>query len=202
MKEHTVMDIHYFASQAEFHDWLLAHHGEASEVWIGFYKKNSGLTGITYASALDEALCFGWIDTKVKSVDAQRFAQRWTPRKKNSIWSQINIKRVGELTELGLMQPAGLKTFAERNPTREKLYSHERAPQELDPGYEAEFRGHETAWAFFEAQAPTYRRVVKHWVMGAKREETRRKRLGEAIEASARGERLRQFVSPRGKTSS
>ncbi len=100
------------------------------------------------------------------------------------------------------MQPAGLKTFAERNPTREKLYSHERAPQELDPGYEAEFRSHETAWAFFEAQAPTYRRVVKHWVMGAKREETKRKRLGQAIEASARGERLRQFVSPQGKTSS
>jgi uncharacterized protein YdeI (YjbR/CyaY-like superfamily) len=196
------VDIHYFATQAEFHDWLLAHHAEASEVWIGFYKKNSGLSGITYAEALDEALSFGWIDTKVKSVDAQRFAQRWTPRKKNSIWSQVNIKRVAELTELGLIQPAGLKTFAERNPAREKLYSHERPVQELDPDYEAEFRGDEAAWAFFEAQAPTYQRVVRHWVMGAKREETRRKRLRDAIAASARGERLPQFVSPRGKASS
>jgi uncharacterized protein YdeI (YjbR/CyaY-like superfamily) len=195
------MDIHYFASQAEFHEWLLAHHDEASEVWIGFYKKNSGQSGITYPEALDEALCFGWIDTKVKSVDAQRFAQRWTPRKKNSIWSQVNIKRIAELTELGLMQSAGLKTFAERNPAREKLYSHERPVQELDPDNEAEFRGDEAAWAFFEAQAPTYQRVVRHWVMGAKREETRRKRLRDAIDASARGERLRQFVSPRGKTS-
>jgi uncharacterized protein YdeI (YjbR/CyaY-like superfamily) len=193
------MEIIYFPTSAEFHDWLVGHHDQATEVWIGFYKKDSGLTGITYAEALDEALCFGWIDTVVKSVDEKRFARRWTPRKKNSIWSQVNINRVAELTDLGRMQPAGLKTFAERNPAREKLYSHEKEPQEFDRNYEAEFRAHGSAWDFFCAQAPTYQRVVKHWVMGAKREETRLKRLNEAIEASARGERLRQFVSPPGK---
>jgi len=193
------MDIQYFATPTELRDWLTEHHAQATEVWIGFYKKNSGETGITYAEALDEALCFGWIDTVIKSVDEKRFTRRWTPRKKNSIWSQVNIKRVAELTNLGRMHPAGLKTFAERNPAREKLYSYENEPAELDSAYEESFRTNRAAWDFFGAQAPTYQRTVKHWIMRAKREETRLKRLKESIEASARGERLRQFVSPPGK---
>lgn len=196
------MDVHYFETQAEWHNWLVEHHAMASEVWIGVYKKNSGLTGITYAETLDEALCFGWIDHVVKSIDDKRYVKRWTPRKKNSIWSQVNIKRVAELTELGRMQPAGLKTFAERNPARERLYSFENEPQELDRAFEEQFRANGAAWEFFCAQAPTYQRTVKHWIMRAKREETRHKRLLETIEASAKRERLRQFTSPPGKGSS
>jgi uncharacterized protein YdeI (YjbR/CyaY-like superfamily) len=194
------MDATFFADQGEFRDWLSQNHDRATELWLGLYKKNSGRTGINYAAALDEALCFGWIDGKVRSLGEISYAIRFTPRKRDSIWSQANIKRIGELTEQGLMHPAGLERFISRRPDRERIYSHEADPVELDAAYEATLRANESAWSYFTAQAPRYQRVVKHWVMGAKREETRLKRLNELIEASAAGRRLPQFTSPGTRT--
>jgi uncharacterized protein YdeI (YjbR/CyaY-like superfamily) len=194
------MDAIFFADPAEVRDWLGQNHDRATELWLGLYKKNSGRSGISYAEALDQALCFGWIDGKVRSVDELSYAIRFTPRKRDSIWSQSNIKRVGELAELGLMHPAGLERFNSRRPDRERIYSHEADPVELDSAYEATLRSHEAAWSFFTAQAPTYQRVVRHWIMGAKREVTRLKRLNELIEASAEGRRLPQFTSPGTRT--
>jgi uncharacterized protein YdeI (YjbR/CyaY-like superfamily) len=200
-REAYSVDAIFFEDPGAFRNWLGQNHDRATELWLGLYKKNSGRTGISYAEALDQALCFGWIDGKVRSLGELSYAIRFTPRKLDSIWSQTNIKRVGELSELGLMHPAGLERFNSRRPDRERIYSHEADPVELDPAYEATLRANEPAWNFFTAQAPTYQRVVKHWVMGAKREETRLKRLNALIESSAGGRRLPQFTSPGTRTS-
>jgi uncharacterized protein YdeI (YjbR/CyaY-like superfamily) len=180
----------FFATPDEFRDWLQEHHDSASEVWVGFYKKNADTTGITYKEAVDEALCFGWIDGIRKGIDAQRFTNRFTPRKPRSIWSAVNIKRANELIESGRMAPPGLRAFTERDPARANLYSFEQTEHVLDPASEAEFRAHPAAWEFFAAQAPSYRRTAIWWVASARREETRRKRLATLIEDSAQHRRL------------
>lgn len=190
------MDVTFFGCQDEFRDWLSENHDRETELWLGIYKKRSGRTGIQHSEAVDQALCFGWIDGRVRSLGEISYAIRFTPRKENSVWSQTNIKRVAELTELGMMHPAGLASFDGRRPEREKLYSYEVEPTELASDYEARLRANESAWTFFTSQAPSYQRTVKHWVMRAKRESTRIKRLNELIETSARGERLPQFTSP------
>jgi uncharacterized protein YdeI (YjbR/CyaY-like superfamily) len=190
------MNVTFFSDQDEFRDWLSEHHDQETELWLGLYKKNSGHTGIGHSEAVDQALCFGWIDGRVKSLGEISYTVRFTPRKPNSTWSQVNLKRVPELIELGMMHPAGLEAFNNRRPDREKLYSYEVEPTELSTEYESQLRANEPAWSFFTAQAPSYQRTVKHWVMRAKREETRVKRLNELIETSARGERLPQFTSP------
>ncbi len=188
------MDITFFADQQEFRAWLEQNHDEQTELWLGIYKKNSGLSGIAHGEAVDQALCFGWIDGRVRSLGEISYAIRFTPRKPASIWSQVNIKRIGELTELGMMHPAGLERFTNRRPDRERLYSFETDPVDLDPSYEATLRANEVAWTFFTAQAPNYQRVVRHWIMRAKREETRLRRLDSLIETSAHHERLPQFT--------
>lgn len=184
------MDATFFTSPDELRAWLAEHHDTATELLIGFYKKGAEMPGITYAEALDEALCFGWIDGIRKRIDDRRFTIRFTPRKPRSIWSAVNIKRADELVAAGRMQPAGLREFTERDRTREKQYSFEQESHALDPGYEEQFRAHDAAWAFFAAQAPSYQRTAIWWVMSAKREETRRKRLATLIEDSAQGRRL------------
>lgn len=188
------MDVTFFDRQQEFRDWLNEHHDQETELWLGFYKKGSGQTSIGRSEAVDLALCFGWIDGLVRSLGERSYVVRFTPRKPNSIWSQANIKRVAELTEQGMMHPAGLSTFSTRRPERQRLYSYEVDPKELAPDYEARLRANKPAWTFFTSQAPSYQRTVKHWVMRAKREDTRVKRLTDLIEASARGERLPQFT--------
>lgn len=190
------MEVTFYKSPPELHEWLEENHDSAKEVWIGFYKKGSGEAGITYAEALDEALCFGWIDGIRKRIDDSRFTIRFTPRKARSIWSAVNIKRVGELSELGLMQPSGLKTFNERDPGRSKLYAYEEKTRELDGAYEAQFRANEEAWRFFQAQAPWYRRSANWWVMSAKKEETRLKRLAALIVESEKGQWLPGYARP------
>ncbi len=184
------MDVTFFNSPSELREWLAQHHDTANAVMVGFYKKQSGNGGITYPEALDEALCFGWIDGVRKTLDGGSYTIRFTPRKPRSIWSAVNIKRVGELIALGRMQPAGLKAFEGRDAARSRLYSFENRPQVLEGEYEERLRANEQAWAFFQAQPPSYRRVAVWWVMSAKQEETRQRRLATLIADSEQGRRL------------
>lgn len=180
----------FFASQEAFRTWLEKRHSTATELWVGLVRNGSGLRGIGYREALDEALCFGWIDGVRRSLDAGRWTIRFTPRKPGSVWSEVNIRRARELAAEGRMRPAGLAAFAERDEAKARSYSYERAASELGPALEQEFRRHAAAWAFFQAQPPYYRRVVTFYVASAKKEETRRRRLASVIAHSARGERL------------
>ncbi len=162
---------------------------------MGYYKKGASRQGITYPDARDEALCWGWIDGKVKSLDEERYVQRFTPRKKGSTWSQVNLGRVEELTGLGRMQPAGIKAFEARTAERTGVYSFEADLAELPVELQALFQADSLAWRHFQAQPPAYRRTCLHWVVSAKREETRRRRLQKLLEASAAKRRL-DLVSP------
>jgi uncharacterized protein YdeI (YjbR/CyaY-like superfamily) len=160
-------------------------------LWVGFYKKDSGKPSITWAESVDEALCVGWIDGIRKSVDAERYRIRFTPRRKGSIWSAVNIRRVGVLTEEKRMRPAGLKAFAERLENKSGVYSYEQRRDQLEEPYAAILKKNRAAWAFFQAQAPYYRKTLGWWIVSAKREETRLARLKQLVEACARGQRLR-----------
>jgi uncharacterized protein YdeI (YjbR/CyaY-like superfamily) len=180
----------FFDSPAAFRRWLAANHATAAVLWVGFYKKNSGRGGITYPQALDEALCFGWIDGVRKSVDAVSYTVRFTPRTPRSVWSTVNTKRVGELTKLGRMAPAGLKAFEARDRKRSGVYSFEQRVVKLTPDYERQFKANKAAWAFFAVQPPGYRRLASWFVMSAKKDETRQRRLARLIADSAAGRRL------------
>ncbi len=184
----------FFKSQAEFRAWLEKNHDQVPELWVGLQKTGSSQEGLNYKQALDEALCFGWIDGVRKSIDESRWTIRFTPRKPRSIWSAVNIKRVGELKALGLMRPPGLKQFEERDEKRAKLYSFENAPTEFDAAYEKQFKADKKAWEFFQSQAPYYQRTARFWVMSAKKEETRLKRLAVLIECSAKGMKAPPFI--------
>jgi uncharacterized protein YdeI (YjbR/CyaY-like superfamily) len=188
------MEVTFFKSPIELREWLEENHDKAIELYVGFYKKSSGQSGVTYAQALDEALSFGWIDGVRKSIDDASYSIRFTPRKPRSIWSLVNIKRAGELAELGLMRPPGLKAFNERDESRSKLYSYEREVAELDDVYQKRFRANKKAWDFFQAQPPSYRKTATWWVMSARREETRVKRRAALIEGSEKGQRLPAIV--------
>ncbi len=183
------MNIVFFKSPSEFRSWLAAHHGASRELWVGFYNKRAAKKGITYSEALDEALCFGWIDGVRKSLDQTRYYIRFTPRKQRSKWSLVNIKRVAALTKLGRMQPSGLKAFRERD-KKNSGYSYEQRPRKLPGRYERKLRANNRAWAFFKAQAPWYQRSAAWWVISAKQEETRLRRLSILIHDSANGRRL------------
>lgn len=184
------MNIKFFKSAAECRLWLERNHDQVTEQWFGFYKKNSGKRGITYQEALDEALCFGWIDGLKKSVDESSYTYRFTPRKAKSIWSQVNTKRAGELRKLGRMKPAGLKALAARDPERSGIYSFENRPRKLSASCEKEFKAHQEAWGFFQAQPPGYKRTAIFYVMSAKQEATRLRRLAVLISASEQKTRL------------
>ena len=179
----------FFRSQKEFRTWLERNHAKVTELWIGYHKKASDKKGITYKEALDEALCFGWIDGKVRTIDDVSYMQRWTPRTAKSPWSKINVKRFGELKKAGLAAPAGIEAF-ERRPHTASGYSYEEAEKGLDPGYERRFRRNKKAWAFFEGMAPGQRKVATYWVMSAKREDTRQRRLAQLIELAAEGRKI------------
>lgn len=190
------MDVVFFDTPAEFRTWLEAHHDSAAEVWVGFYKKDSGKTSITYHEALDEALCFGWIDGVRKTVDALSYCNRFSPRKKGSIWSAVNIAKVEALTAQGRMHFAGLKVFNERDPEKTNLYSFEQQSAKLDDTQEAQFKTNAPAWAYFSAQPPGYRKVAIWWVISAKKPETRERRLASLIEHSAQGKKLPNIARP------
>ncbi len=186
----------FFQSGSDFRKWLASNHDKFHELWVGFYKKNSGKAGISYLEAVDEALCFGWIDGLKKRVDDVSYTHRFTPRKAKSFWSAVNIKRVGELQQLGRMAAPGLKAFAGRDEQKAMQYSYERGACILEGSHEKQFRRSPTAWTFFQAQPPGYRRTATWWVISAKREETREKRLAKLIETSQHGRRLDMLVSP------
>jgi uncharacterized protein YdeI (YjbR/CyaY-like superfamily) len=181
----------YFKSAGDFRAWLEKHHATERELWVGFYKKASGKTGLTYLEAVDQALCFGWIDGIKKRVDDDSFMHRFTPRTKTSSWSLVNTKRVTALIKLGLMAKAGLDAFRTRDRKRSGIYLYEQRPQQLSPEYEQRFKADPRAWNFFQAQPPGYRRLATMWIMTAKKEETRLKRLDIILKASAEEKRTR-----------
>ena len=186
----------FFASPAEFRTWMEQHHEQETELLVGYHKKQTGKPSLTWAESVDVALCFGWIDGIRKSIDDTAYNIRFTPRKARSIWSNVNIKRVGELTEMGLMLPAGLKAFEARTPDRSGVYSAEQGDIQLDEASEAALKTNEKAWTFFDRQAKSYKKSVVWWLLSAKKAETKAKRLAQLIEDSANEKRLSQFVSP------
>jgi uncharacterized protein YdeI (YjbR/CyaY-like superfamily) len=186
----------FFESPSEFRAWLEEHHADETELWVGFHKKVSGRAGITWSEAVDQAICFGWIDGIRKGIDEGSYANRFTPRKPRSTWSRVNIERVARLSEQGLMRSAGVAAFERRREERSGVYSFEQQTPELDRASKRVFRSNRRAWEFFQSQAPSYRRAVTWWVTGAKRQATRDTRLAALIEASERGSRLPQFSRP------
>jgi uncharacterized protein YdeI (YjbR/CyaY-like superfamily) len=185
------MTIATFSSRQEFRAWLLKHHDSASELIVRCYKSASKHKGLTYAEALEEALCFGWIDGVRRAIDEESFSNRFSPRRRDSHWSAVNIKRVKELTAAGRMHAAGQAAFGRRNSSRDRRYSYETRPTELDPAMLARLKRNARAWKFFRAQSPWYQRTSSFWVMEAKREETRQRRLEELITRSAKGEPIK-----------
>jgi uncharacterized protein YdeI (YjbR/CyaY-like superfamily) len=178
----------FFATPEEFRAWLAEHHETESELIVGFHKKGSGRPSITWPEAVDQALCFGWIDGVRRGIDDTSYSNRFTPRTPRSTWSAVNVKRMKELIEQGLVAPAGLAAFERRADDRTAIYSYEqRRNAKLDSDQEHRLRADERAHAFFESQPPSYRRAAIHWVTSAKKPETREKRLAQLIECSAAG---------------
>jgi uncharacterized protein YdeI (YjbR/CyaY-like superfamily) len=187
----------FFATPAQFRAWLGKHHATQKELLVGFYKRATGKPSITWPESVDEALCFGWIDGIRRSLGDEAYTIRFTPRKPTSIWSAVNVARVAELTQLGQMMPAGLRAFAARTPERTGVYSFERnAAAKLAPHEEKKLRANTKAAAFFDAQPPWYRRAAVHWVISAKRDETRERRLTQLIADSAAGRTIGPLTRP------
>lgn len=186
----------FFESAAEFRLWLEKNHATAAELLVGFYKRGSGRPSMTWPESVDEALCFGWIDGIRHRIDAERYSIRFTPRRQGSVWSVVNTRRVSALTRDGRMREAGLRAFRNRDRRKTKQYSFERATAALTPELERQFRANATAWKYFSAAAPYYRRVCTHWIVSAKQEPTRQRRLALLIDASARGEKI-DLLKPR-----
>jgi uncharacterized protein YdeI (YjbR/CyaY-like superfamily) len=184
------MKAKFFKTPADFRKWLETNHVTASELLVGFYKKDSGRPSITWPESVDQALCFGWIDGIRRNIDEVSYSIRFTPRRRGSVWSSINIKRVAELSKDGLMKPAGIKAFEARKENKSGIYSYEQRKAELDEPYEKRLRQNEKAWKFFQAQSPAYRKMVYWWIVSAKKEETRLQRLAKLIELSAKSKKI------------
>ncbi len=180
----------HFATAADFRRWLEQNHANTPELLLGFYKKASGKGGLTYPEAVDELLCFGWIDGVKRRVDDERYTHRITPRRSGSIWSLVNVRHVERLTKAGRMHAAGKTAFAARKADKTGIYSFENRPQNLPRNYEKIFRAKPKAWAFFMAQPPGYRRLVIYKIISAKQEATRQRWLARVIAESAQGRRL------------
>lgn len=184
------MKIKYFKSAADFRAWLAAHHAGEPELFAGFYKKGTGRGGLAYSDAVDEALCFGWIDGLKKRADEFSYMHRFTPRRAGSNWSRANLERVARLRQAGRMTPAGEKIFAARDPRKCGVYLFESAARTLSPADERRFKADKRAWDFFQRQPPGYRRTAIKWVVSAKREDTRARRLARLMADSGQERRL------------
>ena len=184
------MNATFFATEAEFRKWLKTNHKTATELIVGFYKVDSGKPSMTWSQSVDQALCYGWIDGVRRSIDKESYCIRFTPRRATSIWSAINIKKVNELTKLDLMAPAGEKAFSLRKDDKSNIYSYENEPVLLDLMSEKEFKKNKIAWDFFMKQAPSYKKLMIHWIMNAKQEKTKNTRLEKMIKISGEQKRM------------
>lgn len=180
----------FFRSPAELRKWFVGHHATANELWVGYYKKGASKPSITWPESVDEALCYGWIDGIRKSIDESSYQIRFTPRRPGSVWSAVNIQRAQALIDQGRMQPAGLEAFQARQENRSGIYSYEQRRDQLAEPYQRLLKKNKAAWDFFQAQTPSYRKTVGWWVVSAKKEETRLRRLEKLIAYSARGQTL------------
>ncbi len=187
----------FFPTLADWRAWLEQNHASEQELWVGFYKRDSGRPSITWPESVDGALCFGWIDGVRKSIDAASYKIRFTPRKPRSVWSAINMKRATELKSMGLMHGAGLAAFEKRESKRSAIYAYEqRKTARLSAEYEKQFRANKTAWRFFTSQPPWYQGTSTYWVISAKKEETRLKRLARLIKDSANQRSIAPLTRP------
>ena len=186
----------FFETPDDFRRWLRTNHRTAQELWVGFHKKDSGLPSITWPEAVDEALCFGWIDGVRKRVNADSYMNRFTPRRKNSVWSAVNTRRVAGLIRQRRMRAAGLKAFQARDAATASRHSFERTQARLDAPLAARFRANRPAWRFFESQPAGYRQIAIWFVMSAKQEATRARRLERLMTDSAAGRRIGLLQRP------
>ena len=187
----------FFATPDKWRAWLERHHASAAELWVGFHKRDSGRPSITWPESVDEALCFGWIDGVRKRLDETSYVIRFTPRRQNSNWSTVNLARVKELTRLGLMRPTGLSAHEARKPAKSGIYAYEqRKSASLPAPMARRFERNRKAWAYFQKQPPWYRQVVVWWIVSAKREDTRERRLATLIADSAAGRRIGSLARP------
>ena len=187
----------FFDGPAGFRAWLEANAASASEVWVGYWKKGAAQRGLTYLESVDEALCFGWIDGLTRTIDADTYATRFTPRRATGNWSEANIRRIAQLTVEGRMTAAGLRAFDERRPRPRREYTYETRPPELPQQYAEVFQQDEPAWSFWQAQRPSYRKSMTWWVVGAQREETRLRRLAALVSESRAGHVLDDLHLPK-----
>ncbi|MPZ51727.1 MAG: hypothetical protein GEU79_03170 [Acidimicrobiia bacterium] len=177
----------FFSGPEEFCAWLETNHETEPELWMGLYKKHVPDRGLTWEEAVVEALCFGWIDSKAQRIDEDSRRQRWTPRRPGSNWSRVNIETVERLIKEGRMRPAGLAAYEKRKPGRSGVYSYENLDAELSPDYVEQLEANPVACAFWTETTPSYRRTAANWVMGAKRAETRDKRMTALVEDCSNG---------------
>lgn len=184
----------FFSSGADFRRWLEEHAARSTEIWVGYFKTGSGKASVTWPESVDHALCYGWIDGLRKNVDEARYMIRFTPRKSISTWSAVNIKRVECLIEQGLMRSPGLAAYRARRENRSGIYSYEQRPTQLPEPYDSIFEKNAPALKFFSAQPASYRRAAIWWVVSAKKEETRERRLKQLIADSSRRARIKQFL--------
>jgi uncharacterized protein YdeI (YjbR/CyaY-like superfamily) len=180
----------FFANQTEFRKWLENNYKKSSELWVGFYKVKTKKPSMTWSESVDQAICFGWIDGVRRSIDEDSYCIRFTPRRKTSNWSAVNIKKVANLTKLGLMKPEGLEAYANRKKRKSETYSFENKRKKLNVHYKNTFKANKIAWDFFNKQAPYYQKTIIHWVMSAKKETTQISRLEKLIAASEKLTRL------------
>lgn len=185
------MKLVFFPTQKHLRKWFEKNHTKEKELFVGYYKVSTGKPTVSWSQSVDEALCFGWIDGIRKSLDEESYCNRFTPRKPTSNWSAINIKKVEELTTLGLMKPEGLQAFSLRKGNKSNVYSYENHSVGFEKSYEKKFKSNSKAWKYFQTMAPSYKKITTRWVMSAKQESTRLKRLEELIRDCALGKKIK-----------
>lgn len=183
----------FFKTQSELRKWFEKNHRSEQELILGYYKKSTGKETVSWSESVDQALCFGWIDSVRKSIDEESYQIRFTSRKPNSIWSNVNIKKVNELTDRGLMLPIGIEAFNKRKEHKSGVYAFENEEQQLHEAFEKQFKANKKAWEFFNQQPAGYKKLALHYVMTAKLEATRNKRFQDLVADSEAGLRMRQL---------
>ncbi len=182
--------IKFFKTQKSFRKWLEINHTKKTELWVGYYKKSSGKKSITYKQALEEVLCFGWIDGIARGIDEEKYSQRYTPRRKGSVWSTINIKKAEELIKNKKMHPFGLHVYKNRDIKKTGLYSNEQKEIKFPAGFLKQLKSNKTAWKFFSNMPPGYKKTATWWVISPKQDETKKRRLNVLIRDSEVGRKI------------